>query len=128
MKCLALIFLVVAVGAIGWLGAQKPTPPKSVPEVIEHVFDYRLTGPADVTERKYVFPASFHGVWYSEDTRVRLSPEDYSAIISRAKSDRRFSKRDFGGHIVYDRELVKARISWSADDAAKTISYSYSEQ
>jgi hypothetical protein len=127
MRRSALIFLAVAVGAIGWLSLRKPTPPKSVQEVIEHVFDYRLTGPADVAERKYVFPASFHGVWYSEDTRVRLSPEDYSVLISRAKSDRRFSKRDVGGHIVYDRELVKARISWSADDA-KTISYSYSEQ
>ena len=127
-RALLPISILLAIIAVWWLTTRKARPPKTVEQIIASAFDYRLAAPVEIVSRNSIFPTSFHGVWYSEDTVVRLSPADYLQLTTQAIASHHFQERDFAGHVVYDRELGKARISWVPDEEQRTVAYTYSEQ
>lgn len=119
---------IIAIGVLIWVSGHNPEPPKTVPELIEGVFGYRMTGELDVVSREYVFPSSIHGVHYSEHTVLRLSALDYSQLVACAMADKRFTKRVYNGHAVYDWDYAGDSFSWASNDEEKTFSYSYVDQ
>lgn len=129
---LRLVVSILGVVAVSFvcLVARESKPPKTVPEIILRTFEHRLAEPIEVVSRKSNFAPfwSIHGTWYWEDTVIRLSPKEYGQLVTQAAASNRFTTRVYSGHVVFDRDAIKWRVSWAGDEKEHTLSYSYSEQ
>ena len=129
MKASRKVFAAFAIGAaviIGMFVVERS--PRRISGVVEGAFGYRLKEKAEIVSRKYEVPFSVHGVSYSEDTTLRLSPTDYRGLLDHLTADHRYEKKKFGTNEFYERFVVgKELISWQAHDATHEFWFSYTE-
>jgi hypothetical protein len=129
MKASRKVFAAFAIGAaviIGMFVVERS--PRRISGVVEGAFGYRLKEKAEIVSRKYEVPFSVHGVSYSEDTTLRLSPTDYRGLLDHLTADHRYEKEKFGTNEFYERFVVgKELISWQAHDVTHEFWFSYTE-